>query len=178
MKTSLKSLFWESFKDTSFKLQNTYRPVNQKYIKTHNGQLVPELSVHLFRSFRPPVPKTHTQVDEIKSESLDELIGTGGRIKSESVVAFDRITHDAINSNGTVIDSGISQGSVTKLSPGESFQFDAIFYEINSWERVSKIKYKITWIEGDVVYDNITGEIQVEFDQPNPRVSKFNTAIQ
>jgi hypothetical protein len=32
-------------------------------------------------------------MDEIKSESLDELIGTGGRIKPESVVAFDRITY-------------------------------------------------------------------------------------
>ena len=59
---------------------------------------IPFISDHSFRFNRPLIPIEGPKVDGNESESLDDLIGIGGRFGAESVVGVARIMQN-INSS-------------------------------------------------------------------------------
>jgi len=55
-------------------------------------------SGHPFQSIRPPIPEISEKVAGLNRNQWPLSIGTGGRIRSESMAGFRRNTHDGVSS--------------------------------------------------------------------------------
>ncbi len=97
---------------------------------------------------------------KVKSYGSPYILGTVKNIGDKPIYNV-KISWAAYNANNTIIDTADGfPGDLGTISPGISAVFEAIFFNLSSWNQIYSLTYTISWITSSGVAESFTERVK------------------